>query len=238
LRGAIQLRYAWLFGKLTAPLGLLAAALVGCSLSDYEKQMEYQQQRVDYMERLDKAVTPEPIAWPEPKVDPKATSAEKKAMAWMEPIRPNEIFFRLPSGFLTSPDQTPEAKIFQRFKTKDKNSPYKEILVAAMRTADEKKFQDDVRARLRIKSSELKPKPGVGKESGRPIDFQECYDERPGSPIVYLRSDESIHVAIVYRPAADATDTALGQMAEKIDYSLATLALGSQASKRARPGQK
>jgi hypothetical protein len=156
----------------------------------------------------------------------------------LEALSSDELFYRPPIGYLTVQDRTPE-KMFQRYLPNNKSSPYKDILIAAIRPINgdrAKRFRENVLKSLRIKS-EPKSKPGVGAESGHPIDF-EYYDERPAGPITFFRTDEGIHAVIAYRLSAEATDAAIGQMDDKIDYSLSTLALGFAAKNARRQAQR
>jgi hypothetical protein len=213
----------------------LGAVLIGCSLSDYEKTMEYQQQRVDYLDRQAQAITRESIGWPERKqAGPDATQAEKQEA--LEALSSSEIYFRPPIGYLTSPNKAVQKKIFQQFKATDNKLPYDDILIAAARTSKQEKFRDDVCSRLKIKMKPEPYKPGLlGKEVGNPVDFDYCYDDYGTK--VFFRADQGIQVAIAFRPGQEVTDEKLRAMEAKIDYSLPTLSLGLLA-RRGKPPQK
>src|SRR5262245_55562348 len=123
LRPSITLPYKWRFIRLVVPFLLLAGAPVGCGwLADYEKAMEDQQRRIDYLDQQDKAVT-DPINWP-----------AKKKETDQEAIAPSEIFFRPLKGVFPNPEKTPEAKIFQRFRAAERTPIFRDVLVCAAKT--------------------------------------------------------------------------------------------------------
>ena len=209
------------FVRSAGPLVLLAAALVGCSLSDYERAMDAQQLRMDYMDELEKAVTAEPITWPPKK------EGDKTALSQ------SEIFFRPLAGISTTWEKPGAEKLpLNRYRSTVKSLAFKDVLVNAAKTKTLEEFKKDTLKALGMSNSPPKPKLEVGKELGEPMEFEFYHDDRAGSPYVYFRSDQACQVAIVYRPAQGATAGALKQMEPIINYSLATLALGPMANKK------
>src|SRR5437016_1138460 len=73
------------FARIAGPLFVLAASIVGCSLSEYEEAMKFQQDKAKYFDEQTQNTTKKSIDWPDKPKD------EKEAK---EAIAENEIYFR------------------------------------------------------------------------------------------------------------------------------------------------
>jgi hypothetical protein len=210
-------------GRFTVSFMLLAFALAGCSLSDYESAMKSQQDRADYQDRQDQVVSAEPIAWTPPQKQGDAAA-----------VGQNDLFYRPLKGISATADKDLVAKMLVRYKAIPRSKPFKEMLVAAEKnipTDDD--FRKKVLKALEMSNPTSTPKPEIGAETGRPMRFDYYHTSRPGSSYVYFYNDQGFHIAIAYRPVQDATEQELRPTEAAMDYSLATLAVGLQASKRA-----
>jgi hypothetical protein len=206
-----------------AALLVVALLLVaGCALSDYEAQMDKEQNRLKTWDLETEYLMANPL-----KV-PKSEDAETA-------VRPDEIFFRAPKGTTTTPFRNDGPLHVYRHGSGG------EILFAAIKTSDPKKreeardtFRTDIfkafpAAMDRGRSKDLQPDP-----ERPPMHFEGYQLQLENQPTVYLYfyTTELYTVAIGFRVMR----TVYMQVSfdTLIDYSLGSLLVGPLAVQKHR----
>jgi hypothetical protein len=113
----------------------LTSLLPGCGLDEYEKQMEYQQQRLDYLEEENKLLEPQSMKLPPIKDGSKIDIPE------------TDFFFRPPKGISTVAGERPASGLLYTFEptaSSQKSSIIK--IMAAMAKRDLKSTKDSFKA--------------------------------------------------------------------------------------------
>ncbi len=216
--------------KLRALMPMLVLALclplsAGCGLSEYEDRMEREQKRVNYIDEENKHLEGTPLKLPEKKSDDKKPD-EKEAGP--------ELFFRPPKGFATTAEPKPTGILIRFGAGSAKGFEY--LLVAVERTDKTEDFKKRVQASL-VQASlstipgNTKPKE-VGQRSDRPLRYDCVEQSNHPELLVYFYREDPYSVAIVFRKDTAAQGGA--NLEESINYSLASLMVGSAAGNRLR----
>jgi hypothetical protein len=210
----------------------LAATIVGCSLSEYEDAMKFQQRKADYFDQQRQIIAPESIEWPDKPADEKEA---KEAIAF------NEIYYRplkeIHPKIDPSPSDLVDTKIFVRYKAKER-SFFRDLCVAARKLTDsqsQEKFEDRVLRALRMGRGMEKPPRKPGEEIGLDTPFKYYHQDGSAGPFLYFRTVGNICVAIAYRPTPEANPVELPKMEPFIDFTLGTVVLGLDAGRKRGP---
>jgi hypothetical protein len=200
----------------------LAGLLPGCGLDEYEKQMEYQQQRLDYLEEENKLLEPQSLNLPPVKEGSKIV------------LPSTDFFFRPPRGISTTAGERPLSNLLYSFSPgASLQKPLIISILAAMAKPDVKNpkdpFKIDVLSVLSITSKSMSIKRVQTPTGRKPVDLEFYEDKSPRevTRAYFNKSDPLCEAVVVIRlTPAGATDPSTVQALER---ALGTFMTGTTA---------
>jgi hypothetical protein len=199
----------------------LTGLLAGCGLDEYEKQMEYQQQRLDYLEEENKLLEPQSMKVPPIKDGSKIVIPE------------TDFFFRPPKGISTVAGERPVSNLLYAFEpTASSQKSFIIKIMAAMAKPDLKSTKDPFKAEvLAVLGITGKPTPkNVRTPTGRKQVDLEVFEEKTPREVTrayFNRTDPLCEAVVVVRMTpAGATNPDTVQALER---ALGTFMTGTAA---------
>ena len=215
-------------------LSVALLACTGCGVSEYQALMESEQKRIELIDEENKFLG-----------DPVELPFRSAAPANPQDLPKPDVFFRLPKGFATKPEEKPFAEFFYHF-TRKPNPPrsrvspadapaqensIQDVYLAVAFDNKTKEFSDKV-FQLNPKVSEM---PRISKEPpGRAkLEYQMFSGSDAANPpstylfYFYQNPGQNILIAVVFHLPKDKEQDA--NVSKAINYSLQSLAVGSDA---------
>lgn len=190
---------------------VLAVGLLGCGLSEYEKKMETELERLEYLD-AEASYLAAPVKF--------VGKDEKDAT-----VQSKDVFVRPPRGITDKADAKTIGTMLYSYPARGK-SPFKDVLVAATKTKKDDEFRREVMSPLGgVK--ELTPKTYEHKANNHTVKVRQTKVEdtvTKTTSFVNFYQEGGVQLAVVFRVDSDNTTNA--QAIKMMEYSLNALAAG------------
>jgi hypothetical protein len=124
-------------------IGVMLIGMAGCGLSDYEKRMDKERERIDEFDKTEKTLE-DPLDMATIQTTPAKTKEEPNPVAKVEPAWPFEFYLRLPKGFghsVKEKNKTFSYGSFPIFRYAGNEAAYNYFVVAAL-SDDKENFRE------------------------------------------------------------------------------------------------